>query len=87
MELYLPFDLSESKLFLNVFFLLDVYNAVLNNIPQEFFFDKEPGVVFFDVSLIGFIDESNLKEGSLIFFLPVLRFFSLIKFIFKNDPA
>jgi len=49
-ELYLPLDLSESRLFLSVFFLFDVYKAVLNNIPQEFFFVSDPGVEFFEVS-------------------------------------
>lgn len=85
-ELYLPFDLSESKWFLKVFFLFDVYKAVLNNIPQEFFFANDPGVEFLEVSFMGLIDDSSLQDGSLIFCLPVFNFLSFIIFWYKMDP-
>ena len=49
-ELYLAVERSESKLFLKVFFLFDIYRAFLNSIPEEFFLFKEPGLVFFAVS-------------------------------------
>jgi hypothetical protein len=48
-ELYLPLlERSESALFLNVFFLFEVYKAALNNI-LPFFFVNDPGVGFFEV--------------------------------------
>jgi len=50
MELYLPLlERSESALFLNVFFLFEVYKAALKSI-LPFFFVKDPGVGFFEVS-------------------------------------
>jgi len=74
-ELYLPvLDLSESPLFRNVFFLLEVYKAVLKSIPLEFFLFKDPGAGFLDVSYIGFENVSGLKNISLVFVRVVFSF-------------